>query len=210
MSLRGARQGDVAIPQLFRGKKVKFLPFGFDEDSEACKALKKAIINTVTDLIQQKGVTHFITDMATYAAEILTGLKAWYPGIVLECAIPHEAQAAKWGEPQRDRYFALLSKCDVETLLQRRYTGDCFQKCRRYLMDQADYVIVVRGKAPDGMGKAVCLARDQSKLAAVLEASHLGDDLKSLRGPAAFAAGPLFGKEYQIWKYRLALLKEMS
>lgn len=158
-------------------KKGSFICCGeqrmpFDENSEGGVKLKKAIINTVTDLIEQEGVTHFVTDMsrgaATYAAEILMGLKAWYPNLVLECAVPYESQAAGWTEAQRDRYFTLLSQCNVETLLQRRYSGDCFQKCRRYLTDQADYVIAVRGTTPDGLEKAVEYARSQGKLTAVL------------------------------------------
>ncbi len=150
----------------------KRLPFGLAEDSEGCKALKNAMAKTVTDLIEQQGVTHFITNMcrgaAIYGAEILLERRAVYPDIVLECIIPYENQAARWPEAQRERYFSIISQCDVETLFQRRYSGDCFQKCRQYLIEQADYVIVVRGNAPDGLEKVAEYARSQGKRAVVL------------------------------------------
>ena len=74
----------------FTGHRPQSLPFGFNEADERCIALKKVLRNEIINLIENKGVTHFITGMAIgvdmYAAEIVLGLKASYPGITLESA----------------------------------------------------------------------------------------------------------------------------
>ena len=93
----------------------------------------------------------------------LLGLKAAYPGITLTCALPCESQAEKWPEPLRDRYYAVLSKCDREVLLQTRYTPDCMEKRNRYMVDHADLLIAVWDGRPSGTGKTVQYAQQQGK-----------------------------------------------
>ena len=109
----------------FTGHRPQNLPFGFNEEDERCIDLKKTLREQIINLIENEGVTHFISGMAIgvdmYAAEIVLGLKASYPGITLESAIPCESQAAKWSEALRDRYFDIASKCDKETLIQTHY-----------------------------------------------------------------------------------------
>ena len=131
----------------FTGHRPQSLPFGFNESDERCIALKQTLRAEIIRLIEQKGVTHFISGMALgvdmYAAEIVLGLKSSYEGITLESAIPCESQAEKWTEKQRDRYFEIASKCDKETLIQHHYTSDCMHKRNRYMVDQADFIIAV-------------------------------------------------------------------
>lgn len=119
----------------FTGHRPQSLPFGFNESDERCIALKQTLRAEIIRLIEQKGVTHFISGMALgvdmYAAEIVLGLKSSYEGITLESAIPCESQAEKWTEKQRDRYFEIASKCDKETLIQHHYTSDCMHCQRR-------------------------------------------------------------------------------
>ena len=86
-----------------------------------------------------------------YAAEIVLGLKASYPGITLESAIPCESQAVKWSEALRDRYFDIASKCDKETLIQAHYSPDCMDKRNRYMVDHADVLIAVWDGSPSGI-----------------------------------------------------------
>ena len=141
----------------FTGHRPQSLPFGFNETDERCIALKQVLRNEIINLIENKGGV----DM--YAAEIVLGLKASYPGITLESAIPCENQAAKWTEEQRDRYYDIASKCDKETMIQRQYTADCMHKRNRYMVDQADFVIAVWDGRPSGTGKTVQYAQRQGK-----------------------------------------------
>ena len=150
----------------FTGHRPQSLPFGFNESDERCVALKQKLRNEIITLIEENGVTHFISGMAIgvdmYAAEIVLGLKAKY-NITLECAIPCETQAEKWSEPLRNRYFEIASKCDKETLLQQRYTPDCMHKRNRYMVDQADFIIAVWDGRVSGTSKTVRYAQHQGK-----------------------------------------------
>ncbi len=151
----------------FTGHRPQSLPFGFNENDARCAALKKALREQIIHLIEKENVTHFISGMAIgidmYAAEIVLGLKASYPGITLESAIPCENQAEKWTEEQRDRYFDIAAKCDKETLIQHHYTADCMHKRNHYMVDQADFIIAVWDGRPSGTGKTVQYAQRQGK-----------------------------------------------
>ena len=140
---------------------------------QRCIALKKVLRNEIINLIENEGVTHFISGMAIgvdmYAAEIVLGLKASYPGITLESAIPCEGQAAKWSEALRDRYFDIASKCDKETLIQTHYSPDCMDKRNRYMVDHADVLIAVWDGSPSGTGKTVRYAHQQGKSVTVID-----------------------------------------
>ena len=157
----------------FTGQRPQHLPFGFNEEDERCIDLKKTLREQIINLIENEGVTHFISGMAIgvdmYAAEIVLGLKASYPGITLESAIPCESQAAKWSEALRDRYFDIASKCDKETLIQTHYSPDCMDKRNRYMVDHADVLIAVWDGRPSGTGKTVRYAHQQGKSVTVID-----------------------------------------
>lgn len=90
----------------FTGHRPQSLPFGFDESDKRCTSLKSVMRDQIVALIENEGVTHFITGMALgvdmYAAEIVLDLKSKYPHITLESAIPCETQAIKWSVASRD------------------------------------------------------------------------------------------------------------
>ena len=129
----------------FTGHRPQSLPFGFDESDKRCTSLKSVMRDQIVALIENEGVTHFITGMALgvdmYAAEIVLDLKPKYPHITLESAIPCETQAIKWSVASRERYYNIAAKCDKETMLQREYTPDCMDKRNRYMVDHADLII---------------------------------------------------------------------
>lgn len=161
----------------FTGHRPQSLPFGFNETDERCIALKQMLRTEIINLIENEGVTHFISGMAIgvdmYAAEIVLGLKSSYEGIILESVIPCESQAEKWTEEQRDRYYDIAAKCDKETLIQRHYTDDCMHKRNRYMVDEADYIIAVWDGRPSGTGKTVQYARRQGKPITVINPKTL-------------------------------------
>ncbi len=161
----------------FTGHKSQNLPFGFNETDERCIALKQLLRNEIISLIETKDVTHFITGMAIgvdmYAAEIILGLKASYPDITLESAIPCETQTEKWTEEQRDRYYDIAAKCDKETMIQHQYTADCMLKRNRYMLDQADFIIAVWDGRPSGTGKMVQYAWEQDKPIVIIDPKTL-------------------------------------
>lgn len=78
-----------------------------------------------------------------YFCEAVLALRRQKGDVTLEAVIPCEEQAARWSERDRDRYFALVSACDGETLVQRHYDRGCMFRRNRYLVDHAARLIAV-------------------------------------------------------------------
>lgn len=131
----------------FTGLRPQKLPFGFDESDERCIKLKKTLCAEIRGLIENEGVTRFISGLAlgvdTFAAEAVLFLKRDFPEIKLEAAIPCEDQPALWGFRDRKRYYEIAKRCDVSTVLQKKYTDGCMQKRNRYMVENSDIVIAV-------------------------------------------------------------------
>lgn len=157
----------------FTGHRPQNLRFGHHESDERCVVLKQLLREQIIKLIEEKGVTHFISGMAIgvdmYAAEIVLELESTYPEITLECAIPCETQAVKWPEKLRDRYFNIAARCDKETMLQHHYTTDCMQRRNRYMVNHADYILAVWDGRPSGTGNTVAYARSTGKQVIIID-----------------------------------------
>lgn len=151
----------------FTGHRPKSLPFGYNEQHPSCLHLKEILRNEVKRQIAENGVSHFITGMAIgvdlIAAELVLDLKRLYPNITLESAIPCEDQATTWSVAQQERYYNIVAQCDKETLLQRAYTKDCFQKRNQYMVDHSTIIIAVWNGHPSGTGQTVRYAQAQHK-----------------------------------------------
>ena len=48
----------------FTGHRPQSLPFGFNEADERCINLKKALREQIINLVENEGITHFISGMA--------------------------------------------------------------------------------------------------------------------------------------------------
>ena len=96
----------------FTGHRPKGL--GYPESDGRCTALKEKLRSLIIRMMEEEGVTHFISGMAQgvdmYVAEIVLELKEKHPQITLECAIPYERQAVRWPEALRNRYFSIAER----------------------------------------------------------------------------------------------------
>lgn len=76
---KAAKQSVQGKTCAFTGHRPQSLPFGFDESDKRCTSLKSVMRDQIVALIENEGVTHFITGMALgvdmYAAEIVLDLK---------------------------------------------------------------------------------------------------------------------------------------
>ena len=77
------------------------------------------------------------------AAEEVLRQRAARPCLTLECVIPYEEYTSVWDEPSRDRYFDILSRCDKETMLMRRYAPGYIKQQREYLLRNSDFTIEI-------------------------------------------------------------------
>ena len=180
------READFRLPSLMRqnspaatkrtGRRTPPPGYGRQNSPSVLRQNGPSVTSVMRDqivaLIENEGVTHFITGMALgvdmYAAEIVLDLKSKYPHITLESAIPCETQAIKWSVASRERYYNIAAKCDKETMLQREYTPDCMDKRNRYMVDHADYILAVWNGCPSGTGNTVRYAHKKGKTIIVI------------------------------------------
>ena len=137
----------------FTGHRPEKLPWRENEADIRCIALKGKLYAAVESAIHE-GMEHFICGMAqgcdVYFAETVLALKARYPHITLEAAIPGPTQADGWGKAQQARYRSILARCDYETMVQDSYTRGCMQRRNRYMVDHASLLIAVSDGAEGG------------------------------------------------------------
>ncbi len=140
---------------------------GFSEQSEKCGRLKEKLRETIISLIEQQGVSHFISGMAlgvdTICAIIVSELKCLYPHITLECALPCTTQADRWTASQKETYSKIISQSDKVTILSEDYTPYCMQKRNKYMVDNSDFVLCVWNGSSGGTGSTVKYARKCQK-----------------------------------------------
>lgn len=115
------------------------------KDGKFSSALKSRLYSRLESLILEENVGHFLCGMSAgpemLASEAILELKKKYPRISLESVIPYEAQAARWNEELRDRYFNIAACCDRETMLQKHYSPDCLDRQDLYMIGKADIII---------------------------------------------------------------------
>jgi len=130
----------------FTGYRPTKLPWGYAETGARYTQLKSRL-EDVVDAVYLSGIRHYICGMAqgadTMFCEAVLRLRDWRPGITVEAAIPCEGQSASWPVQAKDRYFRLVSECDRETVLQKKYTPDCMVRRNRYMVEQSSVLIAV-------------------------------------------------------------------
>ena len=130
----------------FTGPRPEKLPWGENEQDPRCLEIK-ARLSAAAEAAYEAGCRHFLCGMARgsdfYFCEAVLALRRQKGDVTLEAVIPCEEQAARWSERDRDRYFALVSACDGETLVQRHYDRGCMFRRNRYLVDHAARLIAV-------------------------------------------------------------------
>ncbi|HJB56690.1 MAG TPA: DUF1273 domain-containing protein [Candidatus Flavonifractor intestinipullorum] len=130
----------------FTGHRPEKLPWGSDEGDPRCTALKERLRDMLEEAYQA-GYRHFISGMARgtdlYFCEAALALRDERPGITVEAAIPCEEQAARWPEEERQRYFNLIGRCDLETMVQHHYDRGCMLRRNRYMVDRSSRLIAV-------------------------------------------------------------------
>ena len=130
----------------FTGHRPGKLPWKENEWDQRCVALKERIMVQLRKAYRH-GYRHFITGMArgidTYCCEAVLQLRKECGDVVLEAAIPCQAQAQQWKISDQERYQRLLAQCDLQTLIQPDYTPGCMLRRDRYMVQRAECVIGV-------------------------------------------------------------------
>lgn len=98
--------------------------YGYDLNTKECELLSQELIKVIKVLIEEKGVTRFISGGAlgfdTIAYICVDFLKKQYKDIKNILAIPFENQYVKWNTMDKERYFKMKEFADeviyVDTL----------------------------------------------------------------------------------------------
>ena len=126
------------------GHRPDGLPWKKNVKSEQCKefllTLKEYVIFAISN-----GYTHFIAGGAlgidTLFALTIIELKASYPQITLEIAVPCKGQEKSWSEENKQIYNYCLNNADKVTILADHYYVFCMQKRNEYMVQSSDCVL---------------------------------------------------------------------
>lgn len=148
----------------FTGHRPEKLPWGYDESSPDCAALKQRLARTLDELYR-RGFRHFISGMAQgcdlYFAEAVLALREENPDVVAEAAIPCPTQARGWREEDRARYQSIVARCDLETVVQQHYTQGCMLRRDRYIVDHSSLLLAVYNGSSGGTRYTINYALDK-------------------------------------------------
>lgn len=156
-------EDEKKITCCFTGHRPEKLPWGDDESSPDCAALKERLARTLEGLYR-RGFRHFIGGMAQgcdlYFAEAALALREANPDVVVEAAIPCPTQSKSWGEADRTRYQSILDRCDLETMVQQHYTQGCMLRRDRYMVDRSALLLAVYNGSGGGTRYTINYALD--------------------------------------------------
>lgn len=130
----------------FTGHRPQKLSWGYNEQDERCKQLKRILKSQIEQMITN-GIRTFISGMALgtdiWAAEIVLELKSSYPNVRLVAAIPHEGQQIRWSDEYKKRYSDIRNAADDEVVLHEHYTKSCMHERNRWMVDRSACLIAV-------------------------------------------------------------------
>lgn len=148
----------------FTGHRAWKLPWGSDEEDPRCQAVKTILAQRLEQAFSM-GCRTFLCGMALgcdlYFAEAVLQLREREPDARLVAMIPCPNQSSGWTQPQRQRYAALLDRCDRRELLEPVYSEGCMLRRNQAMIDRAQVLISVYDGSPGGTGSTVRYARSR-------------------------------------------------
>lgn len=123
----------------FTGHRTNKLPKG----DVMLKCLKNAIFQEVLNAVYE-GHNTFMMGMCygfdLLCAEVVLDIRNTEPLNVIG-VVPFREQTSKWKKEDIAHYQQIWQRCDEVVVLQEHYTGDCYHKRNRYMVDSSHLVI---------------------------------------------------------------------
>ena len=147
----------------FTGHRPHKFPWRYDETDSRCVALKAALTEQITVLVEI-GITDFFSGCADgvdcWAALIVLELRKKNPALKLHCILPHEGQDDKWSNSAQERYRFILNQADSVEYVSREYYDGCMLERNRRLVDTTGLLLAVyNGEWRGGTAATVRYAR---------------------------------------------------
>ncbi len=147
------------------GHRPKGLPWGYNEESNSCKAFKKVCKKVFINAIEKEDITYFLTGMAEgfdmIAIEILLELRCEYEHIKIIAIIPCLNLEIRWKQSQQQRYKNLLNKCDEIFILSKNYTRTCMNDRNKYMIENSAFCIACYNGSAGGTRNTIKLAKEK-------------------------------------------------
>ena len=131
--------------------------------------IREQLKNRITILIEDKGVTSFISGAAlgfdTIAAEEVIKLKSQYDYIKIYLYIPCKNQSSKWREADKLKWKELLKSVDEYFFItDSDYVTGCMQKRNRKMADDSKYCIAYLKRKNSGTASTVSYAENNNDI----------------------------------------------
>lgn len=99
--------------------------------------------------LYRQGIRTFLCGMAagaeTAAADVVLALRdSTLSDLRLVGVLTWEERTNNWSEPDRDRFFAVMERCDEEIMLQTAYTEGALERQREYLLQNSEYRFIAK------------------------------------------------------------------
>ncbi len=137
----------------FTGHRPQSLPWGYSEFAPSFLAARERLRRELC-LAVGSGYKIFLTGMAVGADQMFASLVIELidggEEIELRAAVPCRTQASRWTEPQKARYWDILSRCSEIEVLQDEYSAGCMQRRNRWMVDRSGLLIALWNGSPSG------------------------------------------------------------
>ena len=157
------------------------LPWDTERDNPERTRFQKQIRAHLTSLVAQQNISRFIVSVdggaALLVAEAILEMKAQHP-VTLECVIPFEELPVHWSEAERERYFSVLERCDVENMINRSFTLNCYRRCAQYLAEQCGTLLILWNEKPGDAGDAIAVAHRFGRRLILLSPTAFSDKVE--------------------------------
>ena len=150
----------------FTGYRPKKLPWGADEASPGCEALKAEIMLGI-EKAYARGIRTFISGMApgcdTFAAEAVMEFRRGHAEAELFCAIPYAGYRGYLKGEERERFDRLVLASDRMAVCSGVYHGGCMMQRNKFMVDNSSLVIAIYDGKPGGTHNTVEYAKKHGR-----------------------------------------------
>ena len=134
-------------------------------NSKELDIIKNNLKWEIEKLLKKEKTIRFISGMnigfEMFFAKIILELKEKYRNIIFECALPDELQAVGWSEYDRESYYNILGKCDIENFISKKAYSNNITKRNKYMISSSKNVFIFTD-IPDYLERKVNIYNDKN------------------------------------------------